>query len=121
MQSFHFGHVSVDIGEGYTVTTLADGSKVPASHEEQGGQAEIAAAHGYDSAEELNRDHDLGHSLLAAMVGLDASPTLQGVASGSYFEYWKVEEQAVLSLQAFCRVVGVDICDLARRYEYRPL
>jgi hypothetical protein len=115
-QSFHFGHVSVDIGDGYTVTTLADGSKVPAQHAEQPGQAELAAAHGYDSATELNRDHDLAHSLLSHMIGLEASPTLAGVAAGKHFKYWQVEEAAVLALQAFCKVAGVDLMELARRY-----
>jgi hypothetical protein len=116
MQSFRFGEVTVDILSGLTITTLADGSKVPADHAEQPGQAEIAVAHGYDSAEELNRDHDLAHSLLSHMIGLEASPTLAGVTAGKHFKYWQVEEAAVLALQAFCKVAGVDLMDLARRY-----
>jgi hypothetical protein len=116
MQSFHFGHISVDIGDGYTVTTLADGSKVPADHAEQPGQAEIAAAHGYDSAEEQNRSHDLMHSWLAFVLGLDASPTLKGVASGEYYEHWREEEAAVLSLCAYANAAGVDLFEVAKRY-----
>jgi hypothetical protein len=119
MQSFRFGEVAVDIRPGLTITTLADGPKVPADHAEQPGQAELAAAHGYDSAEELNRDHDLAHSLLSHMIGLGASPTLAGVAAGKHFRYWQVEEAAVLALQGFCKVAGVDLMELARRYSSR--
>lgn len=117
-ETFRFGEVTVtvDASEGITWTRLPDGGLVPAEHREQEGQAELAAAHGYDSAIEMNAHHDLGHSLLAHMVGLEASPTLQGVSSKDHFKYWKVEEQAVLALQAFCKVAGVDLMDVARRY-----
>jgi hypothetical protein len=102
MQSFRFGEVTVDIRPGLTITTLADGPKVPADHAEQPGQAELAAAHGYDH-----------------MIGLGASPTLAGVAAGKHFRYWQVEEAAVLALQGFCKVAGVDLMELARRYSSR--
>lgn len=63
-ETFRFGEVTVEVRDGLTVTRLPDGGLVPAEHREQEGQAELAAAHGYDSAVELNRHHDLGHSLL---------------------------------------------------------
>ena len=118
MQSFHFGHVSVDIGNGSTVTTFADGSKlkVTAQHAEQPGQADIAEGLGYDSAEAMNVEHDMLHSLIAHWLGLDGSPTLKGVAAGNHFSAWREEESAVFALAAYANAIGVDLMEVARRY-----
>jgi hypothetical protein len=119
-ETFRFGEVTVRITDGFTNTRMPDGAVVQATHDEQEGQAALAAELGYDSAAELNRHHDLAHSLLSRMIGLEASPTLTGVASRAYFKYWEVEEQAVLALQAFCKVAGVDLMEVARRYSDKP-
>jgi hypothetical protein len=116
MQSFHFGEVTVDIRPGLTITTLADGSKVTADHAEQPGQADIAEGLGYSSAEAMNVQHDMLHSLIAHWLGLDGSPTLKGVAAGRHFPRWREEENAVFALAAYANAIGVDLMEVARRY-----
>lgn len=63
----------------------------------------------------MSRDHELGHALLAHWLGLPHSPTLKGVASGRYWPHWQVEESAVLALQRYARLAGVDLATLAGR------
>lgn len=116
MPVLKFGSVTVDIQDGLTVTTLPDGSRVTATHDEQEGQAALAAELGYAGAREMNREHDAIHSLLAHMLGLHASPTLSGVASKRYFAGWREEEAAVFALARFAKVAGVDVMEVATRW-----
>jgi hypothetical protein len=115
-ETFHFGEVTVEIADGLTVTRLPDGGIVPAEHREQPGQAELAQDLGYATAEEMNRQHDLLHSLLSHMLGLPASPTLQGVGNMRFCPYWREEENAVFAIAAYANVAGVDLTDVARRW-----
>jgi hypothetical protein len=113
---FKFGAVSVDIGPDATTTTFPDGQSITGDHREQPGQRLTALEIGYPSAEALNRDHDLSHSLLACIMGLEFSPTLFGIATGRQYEHWHAEEAAVLGFQEFCNAVGVRIEDIAERH-----
>lgn len=109
MIQMRLGGATVHIGAERTVTTLPDGSEVYADHAEQPGQAALAADLGYPSAEAMNRDHDMAHSLLASWLGLPCSPTLQGVASGKFYKHHRLEEAAVLAIQRFARAAGIDL------------
>lgn len=115
-ETYHFGEVTVEIDDGLTVTRLPDGGIVPAEHREQPGQAELAQDLGYATAEEMNREHDMLHSLLSHMLGLPASPTLQGVGNMRFCPYWREEEAAVFALTRFAKLAGVDLVEVARRY-----
>lgn len=108
------GQNDIDIGPASTLTRFADGSTAYADHAAQPGQAERAAEIGYPSAEAMNREHDLTHSLLAHWLGLDYSPTLYAVANGQRSAIWQAEESAVLAIQQFARAAGVDLVKLAR-------
>lgn len=89
---------------------------VLAEHEEQPGQAETAAGLRYPDAQSMNRDHDLMHSLLAHWLGLPASPTLIQVADGQFgSDIAAAEEAAVLAVQRFANLAGVDLQAVAAR------
>lgn len=64
----------------------------------------------------MNRTHDLAHTILAAALGLPASPTLSAMAGGrKHWPYWWREEQAVLALQGYAAAAGVDLEEVAAR------
>lgn len=118
----HFGTVTVDVREGWTVTRLPDGSTVLADHSAQAGQQQTAEWLGYATATGMNREHDAAHSLLAHVLGLAYSPTLWDVAHDiQASDLHRIEEDAVLSLQRFAQAVGVDLIEAARRLGQRSL
>lgn len=108
------GRTEILIGPGFTTTNFADISTAYADHTAQSGQAERAAEIGYPSAEAMNREHDVAHSLLAHWLGLDYSPTLYAIANGQRSAIWQEEESAVMALQRFARAAGVDLVKRAR-------
>lgn len=104
------GACTVEIHPGWTETRFPDGRSVTALHTAQPGQDGTARRCGYRSAEELNRDYDLTHSLLAAWLGLPWSPTLYDVARGiSGDELHAIEEEAVLAVQRLANALKVDL------------
>jgi hypothetical protein len=110
MQSIALGAVAVEIHDGWTVTRFSDGQEVHALHGEQPGQADLAVRLGYRAAAAMNREHDLGHSILAHALRLPHSPTLHDVAHGRpATDLHAIEEEAVLALQRFARAAGVDL------------
>lgn len=102
------GEVDVTLVEGMTMTVLPNGVIVYGSHEVQPGQAETAAEYGLEP-EEMNRTHDLAHSLLAYWLGLRCSPSLQAAAEGQRYPHWREEEAAVLALQRFAKAANIDL------------
>jgi hypothetical protein len=111
----HLGSVVVSVRDGLTTTRFADGRVCHAHHTEQPGQADKALELGYPSAEAMNREHDLTHSLLAWWLGLACSPTLYGMATGIVARRWREEEAAVLAVQRYARAMGVDLVEVAER------
>lgn len=109
MRIIRLGQNQIQITGGMTITYFADGCAAYGDHEAQPGQAERAAELGYPSAEAMNREHDLTHSLLAYWLGLDYSPTLHAIANNEQSAIWQAEEAAVLALQQFARAAGVDL------------
>lgn len=101
--------------DGLTVTVLPDGSTVTARAEETDSYERRAHDLGYGSdTARMSRDHEIGHSLLADLLGLSCSPTLRGVSRGESWSYWREEEGAVLALQRYANAVGVDLVEIAR-------
>jgi hypothetical protein len=95
---------------GLTVTRYPGLLDIPATSQDNGVYRERALALGYGSdTARMSRQHELGHHLLARALGLPHSPTLHGVASGQEWPQWRLEEGAVLALQAFALAAGVDI------------
>ena len=112
--TYRLGTATVQQTERYTITRYDDGGQVVADHAPQLGQADTAEAHGL-TVEDMNRDHDLAHTLLAVMLGLPASPTLAGVASGKHWPHWHREEAAVLALQGYAAAAGADLDELEQQ------
>jgi hypothetical protein len=71
---------------------------------------------GYPSAEAMNAEHDLTHSLLAQWLGASSSPTLSAQAHGSVYPWWWREEEAVLAVQRLAVTWGVALVSRAQRY-----
>ena len=105
------GSVVVHVEGSRTLTDFGDGHYCIGAHAEQDGQAETAASVGM-SVEEMNRCHDLTHSLLAHWLGLRHSPTLYGVATGHIYQHHQIEETAVLAVQRWANVAGVDLANI---------
>lgn len=113
MTAYRLGNATVQHGDGFTVTQLPDGD-VSAAWAVQHGQDATAQEYGLP-AELMNAQHDLAHSILAAVLGLPHSPTLGALASGRRWPAWSVEERAVLAVQGFAHAAGVDLERVARR------
>jgi hypothetical protein len=107
------GKVQVRVTTEETVTRFEGGKVCRAFHAPQYGQHAMAEELGYESAEAMNREHDLAHSLLSYWLGLPYSPTLYGQAIGRPSAFWREEEAAVLSLQRFARIMGIDLVEVA--------
>ena len=112
---YKIGEATIHHGDGKTVTTLSSGKEVHASWEVQDGQAETAEKHGIP-LEQLNKNHDLAHAILAEILGLPESPTLAGVASGEYWPQWYREEAAVLAFCGYAAAAGIDLEKVAARF-----
>src|SRR5690349_1216213 len=95
------GDVTVDVRDGYTITTFGDGAQLYARHDEQPGQRATADELGYDSIEQMNVEHDVYHALLARWLGLRWSPTLRASSRGLTCTVSETEEAAVLAIQKF--------------------
>jgi hypothetical protein len=115
-RTFHLGVCRVDVGERYTTTRFADGREIVGAHDEQPGQAELAASLGYPDAWHLNRHHDLGHTFVSTMLGLPHSMTLRAIADGGVWPNYRLEEAAVLAVQSFALAAGIDLLDSAARH-----
>lgn len=73
----------------------------------------VSLGYGDDTAR-MSREHELGHALLAHLLGLASSPTMYGIAlhgaaEGPYWPAWRDEEACVLALQRYARSAGVDL------------
>lgn len=103
---FQLGEVRVEVHESWTTTFLPGGHRIVGLHQEQHGQSETARELGM-SAWDMNREHDLLHSILAHAVGLECSPALLAAATGQSSEdVHGLEEAAVLSVQKWLASIG---------------
>lgn len=115
MTVYRIGATTVHHEADRTVTVFDGGGEVRGDHASQPGQDETAARYGL-SVEAMNRTHDLAHTILAAALGLPASPTLSAMAGGrKHWPHWWREEQAVLALQGYAAAAGVDLEQVAAR------
>lgn len=110
------GPITFEAGDNWCRTTLADGSELVAMPEDTDAYYRTAAKHGYGG--DINRlciEHELVHHLLARWLGLPESYALGRVARGNLeaTDISRMEEQAVLSIQAFANAVGAQIRDAA--------
>ena len=114
MTVYRIGATTVHHEDGRTRTVFDSGGEVRGDHAPQPGQEETAARYGL-TVEAMNRTHDLAHTILAAALGLPASPTLSAMPTGKHWSQWWREEQAVLALQGYAAAAGVDLEAVAVR------
>jgi hypothetical protein len=99
--------------DGLTVSRYPWG-EVPARPQPNDGYRLRAIELGYgEDTALLSREHELTHHLLAHWLGLAASPTLAAVARGTTDAHWRLEEAAVLAVQAFARAKGLSLVEIA--------
>jgi hypothetical protein len=99
-----------------TITRLNNGRSVPAAPQRNSAYRERARSLGYGSdTAAMSREHEIAHSILAAVLGLKESPTLAGVAAERFWPFWDKEEAAVLAFQAYARAAGIDLVEVAVR------
>lgn len=106
----------IEWDDGMTVSRYAEG-EVAACPEDNENYRARAAALGYGGDTALmSREHEIGHHLLAHWLGLPRSPTMDGLLGpGPIYAHWRTEEAAVLAIQAFARIAGVDLTELAKK------
>jgi hypothetical protein len=111
-----FGANRVEFFPDSTRITLHDGATICGMPEDTDSYRETAAEHGYrDDTLRLCQEHELTHVALAHILGLAESPTMRMVASGNgHQRLANIEEAAVLALQRFANVVGVNLIDRFR-------
>jgi hypothetical protein len=124
-RSIHLAGSSIEMeASGLTTTLFGDGSFVKAWPGASAEDRARAVSLGYVRNDahltwgdlvQMSRDHEAGHAILAHILGLPRSPTLNGVAAGAYWPHWPAEESAVLGLQRFARLAGVDLVEVATR------
>lgn len=106
------GRNVVAVNMPYTETALANGGKVTAMPQDDDEYRQRARDLGYgEDTFAMSRDHEILHSRLAVMLGLDESPTMRGIVDhengGAFYEHWQEEEAAVLAIQRFIRVANI--------------
>lgn len=102
----NLGDVTIYQNEGNTTTVWSDGARLVAIHDEQEGQVKTAAEIGC-SVLEMNRSHDLLHTLICRLIGLPWSPALRAAALGEdRMDIHYVEESAVLAVQKLAAMYG---------------
>ena len=108
------GSTTIVVTDDMVLTIFSNGRIAKAKRKEIPGQAQTASELGM-SVSEMNRTHDLVHSLLCHWLGLPHSPTLFAVSVEDTYNNWRVEEKAVLAIQQFSRVLGLDLVQVAQK------
>jgi hypothetical protein len=100
--------------DGGTRALYPDGALVEACAQDNDVYRATARAHGYGADTALmSREHELGHHLIAALLGLPHSPTMWAVAHGTDDPTGPLEEAAVMAVQRLARAVGASLVDAA--------
>lgn len=113
-RTHQFGRVSVTVDHppapSRVVTTFSDGSRLEACPQETDDYRDRALSLGYESADAMNREHDVLHSFLADKLGWPCSPCLYAAAQRLPIdqEQRDTEEACVLAFQRYLNTGVVD-------------
>jgi hypothetical protein len=117
--SLAFGDTIVQVYPDSTCITFDDGSSVPGAPENTDSYRTTALNHGYGhDTLRLCQEHEVMHIALCHWLGID-SPTMTLLRHGDDANLHLLnglEEAAVLAVQHFARVAGVDL--VARMKEW---
>lgn len=100
-------HTSMNRDGTHTVVRVSetDRRELPAVPEETDEYRERATYLGYDDPLQMCQEHDIIHTMLADMLGLDVSPALLGaVCDEPINDLTGAEEDAVLAIQRFINI-----------------
>lgn len=112
MTSYRLADCRIEVERNLVATTLPDGSVIEGAPHDTDAYRATARAQGYgDDVARMNRCHELGHSLVAHVLGLSTSPIFRRLAAGLTYEteLTRAEEDAVLTLERFANALGVDL------------
>ena len=111
------GGTVIELWPGYTRTTLPGGGEIHAAPQDNDAYRARAHALGYgDDTARMSRDHELSHTILAALLDLAVSPALQSVVRGTGPSVITGrDEDAALALQAFAVAARADLLAVAER------
>jgi hypothetical protein len=106
-----FGRCTVVIDGDSTLVTLPDGAEVPGDVHDTDECRETSRRLGYgDNVGRESVEHEACHVWLADLLGLLESPVMRAVASGKGNDaLLEAEESAVMSLQRYANMVGVNL------------
>lgn len=110
-----FDGITIHVYPDSTLIEYEDGSLVPGTPEDTDEYRATAERYGYgDDTTRLCIDHEIMHVALSQWLGLADSPTMQSVRTGDPGDRQirDHEEAAVLAVQQFARMVGVDVVEL---------
>lgn len=117
-RTIQIGAVCIEVTPDLVTTTLPNGKLVYGAPHDTPEYAEHARQRGYgDDVARSNRCHEVAHSLLAHLLGLECSPTFARLAEGltDATNLTRDEEGAVLALERYASRVGVDLVGVAGR------
>lgn len=114
IQSLTLGTTCVNLYQEGIDTVFQDGTNVWAEPQDEDNYRATAERLGYgNNTLAMCQDHELAHTVLAVLMGLDYSHTLWGVAHGAYWPHYRDEEAAVLAFQTYCQKAGCRVLDIA--------
>jgi len=115
MKTIRLAGATVELHDNPLTVTVYPEGEVPAYPQATDGYKAQARELGYDDVAVMSRHHELAHSLLAAWLEQPHSHTLRALASGKEWEHWRLEEAAVLAIQALATRLGIDLQAVAER------
>lgn len=111
------GACHITIEPQHVSTRLPGGREVLGMPMSDAGYRRTAREHGYgEDVARMCRCHEVTHSLIAHWLGLPCSPVFRRVAGGDHEadDLTRVEEAAVLALEAYANAMGVDLVEVAK-------
>lgn len=117
--TLHLAGCTIEVTPGSVRTQLPGRGEVTGMPHYTASYRRTARDHGYGSdVARLNRTHEVCHNLIAHILRLPCSPVFRRVASGDHESdnLTRAEEEAVLALEKFANIIGVDLIDIAKHW-----
>lgn len=117
MKTLKFGDNAVNIHDDHVDVVLPDGAVVPAVPHITPEYYSTTSHLGYgEDIMALCVNHEIVHTALCHWLGLKESPTMRSVASfnSQSTSITGSEEDAVMAIQRFANLMGVDLVELFR-------
>lgn len=121
MSMYKIGGYRVIIDPYVTYIYSPSGKAMHVPHDEKPGDHKLAKELGYHSAEQMNREHDPLHVLVAHMLRLkESGPLSYGAGERPIDPLWKYEEGIVLAIQKYMVAADISIEEVLLPYKVNP-